>query len=236
MNGRLGRVTEAQVRHELLREADRTARRRFRVGAAVVLALALIVGTLAARFAFSLVRVRTLAMGDALRSGDVALCLRSDSPLYHKEPERGALVLLRYSDSGLHRQAVRRIIGLPGDEIAVDEGGHVSLNGEPLEEPYALWRATPEPEEAQPGGAIENPFIEPEEQEAPTEAVHPAEVEVTFPVTVPEGSLFVLSDDREELLDSRIVRFGMVNGEDVLGWPLVVLWPAHRMGNILMEP
>ena len=27
MNGRLGRVTEAQVRHELLREADRTARR-----------------------------------------------------------------------------------------------------------------------------------------------------------------------------------------------------------------
>ena len=234
MNGRVQRVTEAQVRHEMLREADRDARRRFRAGAAVVLALALIAGALAARFAFSLVEVRTPAMGSALLSGDVALCLRADSPLVHLSPERGALALVRYSDSGLIRQAVRRIIGLPGDEISIDEGGRVTLNGEPLEEPYALWRSVEKPEEALPGGALENPFIDPEE-EAPV-AVHPAEQEVTYPVTVPEGSLFVLSDDREEMLDSRIERFGLVSTENVLGWPLYVLWPAHRLGTKLMEP
>lgn len=235
MNGGVGRVTEAQVRQELLRQTDRNARHRFRVGAAAALALALILGALAARFAFCLVLVRTPAIGDALRGGDTALCLRADSPLFRMTPERGALVLVRYADSGLHRQAVRRIIGLPGDEVTVDRGGHVTLNGAPLEEPYALWRATPEADEAQPGGAIENPFIEPED-EAPVRAVHPAEEEVSYPVTVPEGSLFVLSDDREELLDSRIARFGTVNAEDVLGWPLCVVWPAYRMGTSLVEP
>ena len=234
MNGRIGRVTEAQVRQELLREADRAARHVFRVGAAVVLILALILGALAARFAFTLVSVRTPAMGGALQSGDVALCLRADSPLMRQEPERGALALVRYSDSGLLRQAVRRIIGLPGDEILVDATGHVTLNGEALDEPYALWRPEEKPEEALPGGALENPFVDPEDQ-TPVEAVHPAEEEVTYPITVPEGSLFVLCDDREELLDSRIARFGMVRSEDVLGWPLWVAWPAYRLGTRLTQ-
>ena len=235
MSGGIGRVTEAQVRRELLREANRAGRRRARIGTAIVLALALLVGALAARFAASLVLVRTTAMGDALKSGDVALCLRADFPLLRKAPERGALVLVRYSENGLHREAVRRIIGLPGDEISVAADGQVTLNGRLLDEPYARWRAVAAAEERQPGGAIENPFIEPEEAARPAE-LKPAETEAEYPLTVPEGSLFVLCDDREALLDSRIVRFGPVREEDVLGWPLYVLWPFHRAGTRLAEP
>ena len=237
MSGGIGRVTEAQVRRELLREADRVGRRRTRIGAAVVLALALALGVLASRFAATLVLIRTDAMGDALRSGDVALCLRADLPVPGLCPsaERGALVLVRYSENGLRREAVRRIIGLPGDEVSVAADGQVTLNGESLDEPYARWRAVPEAAEAQPGGAIENPFIEPEASAAPAE-LEPAETEREYPFTVPEGRLFVLNDDREALLDSRIERFGTVREEDVLGWPLYVLWPAHRAGTRLAGP
>ena len=237
MSERIDRVTEAQVRRELLREADRAGRRRTRIGAAAVLAVALVVGVLASRFAASLVLVRTNAMGDALRSGDVALCLRADLPVPGLCPsaERGALVLVRYSENGLRREAVRRIIGLPGDEVSVAADGRVTLNGESLDEPYARWRAVPEAAEAQPGGAIENPFVEPEAADAQAQP-QPAETELEYPITVPEGRLFVLCDDREALLDSRIERFGTVREEDVLGWPLYVLWPAHRAGTRLAGP
>lgn len=237
MSERIDRVTEAQVRRELLREADRAGRRRTRIGAAVVLAVALILAALASRFMASLVLIRTNAMGEALKSGDVALCLRTDLPVpaLNRSPGRGALALVRYSENGLHRQAVRRIIALPGDEVSVAADGRVTLNGELLDEPYAQWRAPAEPEEKQPGGAIENPFVEPEATNAP-EALRPAETEVEYPLTVPEGSLFVLCDDREELLDSRIERFGLVQEKDVLGWPLYVLWPAHRAGTRLAGP
>ena len=219
MSERIDRVTEAQVRRELLREADRAGRRRTRIGAAAVLAVALVVGVLASRFAASLVLVRTNAMGDALRSGDVALCLRADLPVPALCPsaERGALVLVRYSENGLRREAVRRIIGLPGDEVSVAADGRVTLNGESLDEPYARWRAVPEAADAQ---------AQPQ----------PAETELEYPITVPEGRLFVLCDDREALLDSRIERFGTVREEDVLGWPLYVLWPAHRAGTRLAGP
>ncbi len=43
----------------------------------------------------------------------------------------------------------------------------------------------------------------------------PFEGEVTFPLTVPEGELFVLGDDREQSVDSRM--FGCVRCEDVGG-------------------
>ena len=237
MSDRIGRVTEAQVRRELLREADRAGRRRTRIGAAAVLAVALILSALASRFMASLVLIRTNAMGDALKCGDVALCARADMPIpaLCRSAERGTLALVRYSENGLHRQAVRRIIALPGDEVSVAADGRVTLNGELLDEPYALWRAVAAPEERQPGGAIENPFVEPETQHAHA-GLHPAETETEYPLTVPEGKLFVLCDDREELLDSRIGRFGLVEEKDVLGWPLYVLWPAHRAGTRLAGP
>ena len=54
MRGITGRVTEEQVLRELLRESDRVGRRRARIAAAVVLALAFAVGAVAARMMFTL--------------------------------------------------------------------------------------------------------------------------------------------------------------------------------------
>ena len=43
-------------------------------------------------------------------------------------------------DSTLH--LVKRVIGLPGDHLRL-HGGHVFINGQPLSEPYAVYRPSP---------------------------------------------------------------------------------------------
>ena len=228
------RVTAAQVRREMDRGLRRAGRRRARIGAAIALALALAAGALAARFLFVLADIRTAAMGGALRAGDVVLCDRAGSPLAG-EPSRGALVLIGYADNGLQRQAVRRIVGLPGDVISVDSDGRVTLNGAELAEDYALYRAESRGPDAAPGGALGNPFVSPEEAASvgaqSVESVPEGIDDQKYPLTVPGGRLFVLCDDREDLMDSRSSGFGLVDERAVLGWPRLVLWPAHRAGT-----
>lgn len=236
MNGQKDRVTEAQVRREMGRALRRAARRRARIGAAIILVLALAAGALAARFLFVLADIRTNAMGGTLLAGDVVLCDRADSPLTAKQPARGALALVRYADNGIELQAVRRIVGLPGDEISVDPDGHVTLNGAALEEDYALYRSETDGPDAVPGGALENPFITPEEAQrlraqAEAAALPEGIDDMQYPMTVPGGRLFVLCDDRENLMDSRSSGFGLVAESAVLGWPKAVLWPAYRAGT-----
>lgn len=55
-----------------------------------------------------------------------------------QEPERGDIVIFKFPDNEKEIY-IKRLIGLPGDEIII-RGGLVYLNGseEPLDEPYIL--------------------------------------------------------------------------------------------------
>ena len=227
------RVTEEQVRRELLRMEDQSFHKRVRVGALVALALAVGLGALVARFLFVLVDVRTDAMAGALESGDVAVCVRSDAPVIARAPQRGSLVLVGYSDNGLLRQAIRRVVAVAGDEISLDAYGQVTLNGEPLSEEYAGYRAQDiwADGDVTPGGALENPFSQPETRSRADDAQRREGVDdMEYPLTVPEGKLFVLCDSRDNLLDSRSSSFGLVTEADVKGLVRAVIWPVYRAG------
>ena len=236
MSRGIGKVTVAQVRREMIRTDRKASRRRARIGALVVLATALLAGTLTARFLFALADIRTSGMSGTLISGDVVLCERMASPVRTGAVERGALVLARYSENGMHRQTVRRVIAMAGDEVVVETDGRVTVNGAALEEPYAVYRAENDWSggEDTPGGALENPFATPEQlaeiAAAQSEAAESQVDDLEYPITVPEGRLFVLCDNREGALDSRSSRFGMVNEADVLGLPKLIIWPVYRAG------
>jgi len=235
MNRGIGRLTEEQVRRDLIRADRKASRRRARIGAAVVLATALLAGALAARFLFALADIRTTGMGDTLLSGDVVLCERMASPLRRKALGRGSLALVRYLDNGMQRETVRRVIALAGDEVSVESDGRVTVNGEALEEPYARYRNMSDWLDGEDvGGALENPFADPDAAPAPTASIPvPDQVDdVEYPLVVPEGRLFVLCDDRANALDSRSSRFGLVNEADVQGLARLVIWPAHRAGML----
>ncbi len=51
-----------------------------------------------------------------------------------RSPQRGDIVLL-HDPWGQKRDYLKRIVGLPGEEVVMDEG-HVSVDGVPLPEPY----------------------------------------------------------------------------------------------------
>lgn len=48
---------------------------------------------------------------------------------------------------------------------------------------------------------------------------------VKFPCQVPDGSFFVLSDDRSDLVDSRAEDIGMIHENDIVGKVLFRIWP-----------
>lgn len=236
MSATIGRVTSEQVRREMIRTDRRNSSRRFFVGALVLVAAAALLATAAARFLFALADIRTSSMSATLESGDVVLCERMASPVRQAQLERGSLALIRYEASGMQRHTVRRVIAMAGDVVTVEEDGRVSVNGEVVEEPYAAYRSQSDwlGDEEVVGGALGNPFASPDDP-APTAQPDVPQTpvdDVDYPLTVPEGRLFVLCDDRENAMDSRSSAFGLVNEANVVGLARAVIWPVHRVGML----
>ena len=180
-------------------------------------------------------------MAGALLSGDVVLCVRSDAPYLQSAPGRGALALVRYSDSGMRHLAVRRVIALGGDEVDVDSDGRVSVNGQALEEPYATYCYAADQVASQvvPGGALENPFADPNAPAPAQEDLYEVAEgtdDMDYPLTVPEGAAFVLCDNRNNRLDSRSSRFGLVKEADIRGVARAIIWPVYRAALLEAAP
>ena len=97
---------------------------------AVVLAAALI-GLAARQWLVGAARIAGASMADTLQNGDVALVTKLDYRL--SEPARGDVVVCAFD--GREDTYVKRVVGLPGDEIAFSEG-RLTVNGQPVAEPY----------------------------------------------------------------------------------------------------
>ena len=95
------------------------------VGLAVVLFL--IINTLSAR-----VRVDGFSMLPTLQDGEFVLV---NKLAYHTgTPVRGDIIVFQ-SITEKNLDLIKRVIGLPGDQIVIG-GGRVSINGQILDEPY----------------------------------------------------------------------------------------------------
>lgn len=85
------------------------------------------------------VRVKGGSMRSTLENGEIMLVTKLDMLLHG--PKRHDVVICRYPGRYLDKwkiipqHFVKRVIGLPGETIAIEEGA-VLINGEPLDEPY----------------------------------------------------------------------------------------------------
>lgn len=55
------------------------------------------------------------------------------------------------------------------------------------------------------------------------------ESDVVYPLTVPEGELFVMGDHRAFAVDSRSRVFGTVPAQSVAGRPVAIVWPVYDL-------
>jgi len=84
-------------------------------------------------FLFSVDIVDGVSMDTTLKDRDVVLVNRL---IYRfSEPQRGDIVVLRYPGDPEKTYYVKRVVGLPGEEIKIDQG-KVFIDGEELGETY----------------------------------------------------------------------------------------------------
>lgn len=96
---------------------------------AVAIAAALFIVT----FIGQRVQVDGRSMEPTLQDRDNLIC---DKVSYRfSDPERYDIVII-YPDGEKDKRWIKRIIGLPGEEVRIDESGTIYINGEPLEESY----------------------------------------------------------------------------------------------------
>ena len=134
--------------------------------------------------------------------------------LPYREVERGDIVAFLYPED-IRQTYVKRIIGLPGDRIRL-ENGQVVRNGRRLVEPYTQHIAIqPDPyRDNFPLGPAA--FTTLRGRDMLLQHVRNGEV------IVPPGMLFALGDSRDNSADSRY--WGFVPREYVVGKPLLVYW------------
>lgn len=137
------------------------------------------------------IRVDGASMEPTLQSGEFVIV--NKLAYVFGEPKTGDVIVFHFPRDP-EQEYIKRVIGLPGDQVVVKEG-RVVVNGQPLEEEYI--------------------------------AASPV-YEATW--DVPDDSLFVLGDNRNNSSDSH--SWGSVPLEYVVGKAVLIYWPPTQWGVI----
>jgi signal peptidase I len=171
----------------------------------VLAVVAVAVALLIQAFLVKPYRIPSASMEDTLLIGDRVLVDRISWRF--AQPERGDIVVFHPPFDG--PVLIKRIIGLPNDEISL-RGGFVYINGHRLDEPYVRRvNGHQEPSEPFSNGlpwALQEPF------------------------KVPAGSYFVMGDNRTDSGDSR--EFGPIKRAQFVGRGFARYWPPGRIGGV----
>lgn len=119
-------------------------------------------------------------------------------------PEQGDVVVLTKDfDSYVDQPIVKRVIAVGGQTVRIDyDESKVYVDGAALDEPYIL------------------------------ESVMYRRSDGIEELTVPEGSVFVLGDNRNNSSDSRHYELGAIDNRYILGEAVMILFPFHDFGII----
>lgn len=158
----------------------------------VVVAVALLVAMSVRVFLLAHFIVEGASMYSTLETGDRVFVNKLSYRLH--DPNRGDVVVLHELSGASQRDLIKRVIGLPGDEIEMVDC-EVRINGQVLDEPYL------DPDVVTPGNCGGN-FV---------------------PLVVPAEHVFVMGDNRAGSQDSRalgpIDESKLVGRAFVLFWP-----------------
>ena len=120
-------------------------------------------------------------------------------------PARGDVVVFK-APTDHEKDFIKRVMGLPGDSVSLKEG-FVYVNGKKVDEHVYLGSDV-----RTYGGAF---------------------LQEDTPVTVPQGNILVMGDNRPFSSDSR--EWGFLKINDIIGKAIFVYWPINKM-RIVRNP
>ena len=129
-------------------------------------------------------------------------------------PKRGDIVVFNPTQElrkqGFKDAFIKRIIGVPGDQVAI-KNGQVLINNKPLQELYIADGGATSLEACGTGTIGGQPYL-------------------SKTVTVPTYHYLVLGDNRMNSFDGRC--WGLVPRSDFVGRAVFRFWPPNRIGTI----
>ena len=135
-----------------------------------------------------------------------------------REPRRNdILVFDSVEEPGL--KVVKRLVGMPGDTLAM-EGGELYRNGSKIDEPYVVHTDQGRSEDAMQRLKMREwqlPHLVRREQ-----ATYKPDLQELGPIVVPADSFFMMGDNRDSSYDGRY--WGFLPRTNVRGRPLLVYY------------
>jgi signal peptidase I len=181
----------------------------------MVIVAALIISMVIKAFIFSTYKVDMISMENTLYDGQNVIVYKTG--YFFNEPKHGDIIVFMHEQGQFKSifkylpiknpgevDYIKRVIGLPGDQIDIKEDGFVYRKSAgdkdfvKLEEPYTT--------------SLTN------------------SKGIKLPLTVPEGKLFVMGDNREFSMDSR--DFGTIDIDSVIGRAVLRIWPFSDFGGL----
>lgn len=116
-----------------------------------------------------------------------------------EDPQRFDIIIFPFYPE--NKIFIKRIIGLPGETVRIDDHGNIYINDELLEESYGK------------------------------EVIHPENAGVaTDPVLLGNDEYFVMGDNRNNSKDSRTEAVGNIHRNDIIGRVWIRIWPLSKFG------
>ena len=170
--------------------------------------------TLLAAFALAMVLKNYVIINATVPTGSMEHTIEPGDDLFglrlayqFSEPKRGDIVIFRFPDDETQKY-VKRVIGLPGDEIDLRD------NGDEEDTIYSLY--------------INGELVKEDYIKAPMDT----KGNIEYPYTVPENSYFVMGDNRNASSDSRRKSVGAIPKENLMGKVVFRLYPFSSIGFI----
>jgi len=140
-----------------------------------------------------------ISMNDTLNDRD-SLWLNKLVYRLH-DPERFDIVVFPGDEE--HKFVIKRVIGLPGETVQIDQNGDILINGSVLDEHYGK------------------------------EVIDEYSIGLAWDeIKLGSDEYFVLGDNRNESLDSRYEEIGNVSIDEIMGKASFRIWPLSNLGKV----
>lgn len=169
--------------------------------------------------------IPTLLVGDHILVNKfiygIGIPFTDDKLIEFGTPKRGEVIVFKFPKDP-SKDFIKRVIGLPGDTVAI-KNGVIQINGTPVP---MISKGSYDYQEASEGELLKNTLHE----EVLGDNPHPVIMASTGffgprefdPVTVPDGQLFMMGDNRDRSNDSRY--WGFVDISAVEGRAIAIYW------------